>query len=1294
VLKEFGAIDTESRGYGPAGPLAWDGTSKFYGVTESGGRFGSGTVFRVALDGTMETLVDFSGPTGAAHGQHPDGGLVLASDGYFYGLTLRTGSEGNDDAGGNGTVFRVSAQGTFASLVTFTGKSGAFPGRCDQHNYTIQRTSPMLALPDGSLVGVTQFGGKFDLGTVFRISAAGEFKSVIAFGSAAPGPGTLPGAVPFGTMVRSTIDGTIYGLAYDSVSQDQSQPLKANIWQLPASGAPSLFVDLDNDSGSNPIENPIGGLVLTASNDLLVAMDSDNVTGGLYTITPGVGTITKLGGFPTFTNTLGQFSDIGFALNSDGAGGYLGAQFGTLYASTPAGVITELAGPNPDAGSGLGISPQSHVLFDAANTLYVLNAEGGANGKGTIVKQPNFGAVSLLAAMPADLSTHFDEPQFLAADNSGNLLLADRGDNSSSNGRILQIDPSGSITTRADFSVFQSATNIVSPNAGLAADGLGNFYGTANMIDPANMNGPDFRALYRLTAANGIEALTHFDKTSFFEGPLVKTDATHFVGVLDHDQGVNGEVFRLDAATGLVDKIHIFTENNPTGIEEPTGPVLVEPGGAGTSLLLARIAGVGGAIVRLSATLQPSRVAVAPGHGLNSGDQTGPLAQDAQGRIYGITSFGGSGGGGVLFRVELDGTFRELYDFRIDASADAAGFEPVGGLTLGSDGAIYGATARGGPDGGGTIFKVFSDPDTTGNSQPAANLAAHSVTLAGQITDNGFSGEYWFTYGVTGGALNQETAHQVFDGFHGMQNFTQAIAGLQGHHDYDFKFHASVGLDGSEALIGTTLSFTTPNGAPKAQNDNILVGPEGEAVTGDVLRNDSDLPGTFVDSDGDPLDIDSFTQGTYGDVTQVGNKLVYTPRTAEFFDPLLGNGKDSFTYTVTDNYPDATAALKSTAIVNVLFDSTIVGEYAGLLFETTPAAAIIPAGAAAAPPANPLAAGFVKFVLTGKRQFTARFEIGGRIIVVKGTLSADHDTEIRSNIGSSRLSPEGAKVRSNVGLPVIGTFHLTPYGAEGRLILDGRTFILQAGQAALVPKSDFTMRFSPTLTVDPVGGDGSPAGSGFAVVRQSAKARAALVGVLPDGTAFSKGSIVAPILQPDGTPSGDRQLPFFVRLYRDKTGSLDGQLLLSAADEVRAVAGTITNWKKTPQRKDKRFANGFATSMNIVGGKYTQPASGQTPLLDVGDNGLLTSFDRGGVFAPVTTRFTFMGASAKPDADAPNTAHATVKFDSRTGLISGTLRPIKSTLKYRGVVLQTGQTCAGYFLGPSDAGSVQLTLVP
>lgn len=92
---------------------------------------------------------------------------------------------------------------------------------------------------------------------------------------------------------------------------------------------------------------------------------------------------------------------------------------------------------------------------------------------------------------------------------------------------------------------------------------------------------------------------------------------------------------------------------------------------------------------------------------------SGKLALAPNGKIYGVTSHGGIGvtqdtfsGNGVLFEFDpVNSIYTVKYEF------DADGQHPTGGLTLATNGKLYGRTTAGGANNGGVIFEF--DPVTT-----------------------------------------------------------------------------------------------------------------------------------------------------------------------------------------------------------------------------------------------------------------------------------------------------------------------------------------------------------------------------------------------------------------------------------------------------------------------------------------------------------------------------------------------------------------------------------------------------
>ncbi len=87
-------------------------------------------------------------------------------------------------------------------------------------------------------------------------------------------------------------------------------------------------------------------------------------------------------------------------------------------------------------------------------------------------------------------------------------------------------------------------------------------------------------------------------------------------------------------------------------------------------------------------------------HQGNGSFPAGVLVQGRNGNLYGTTALGGTNDGGTVFEMTSTGKFKTIYDF-----SDYIGYEPTG-LLLNTDGNYYGITMLGGPSGEGTIFKI------------------------------------------------------------------------------------------------------------------------------------------------------------------------------------------------------------------------------------------------------------------------------------------------------------------------------------------------------------------------------------------------------------------------------------------------------------------------------------------------------------------------------------------------------------------------------------------------------------
>jgi len=82
------------------------------------------------------------------------------------------------------------------------------------------------------------------------------------------------------------------------------------------------------------------------------------------------------------------------------------------------------------------------------------------------------------------------------------------------------------------------------------------------------------------------------------------------------------------------------------------------------------------------------------------------MVQAPDGTLYGTTNLGGVYNEGTVFKITPDNHFQTIYSFNPKARN---GGEPYGTLALGPDGAIYGATYRGGTGNAGVVFRITAD---------------------------------------------------------------------------------------------------------------------------------------------------------------------------------------------------------------------------------------------------------------------------------------------------------------------------------------------------------------------------------------------------------------------------------------------------------------------------------------------------------------------------------------------------------------------------------------------------------
>jgi len=192
-----------------------------YGTTAIGGISNRGTIFRfkeglISPGGGSLSLTNLYHFT-VSGGPRP---LMQAADGDFYGTTS---SGGDADLG---TVFKMTSNGVFTTLASFTGTNGAFPWTA-------------LVPCGGDFYGTTTKGGGNDGGTVFRMDAAGNITTLASFNFTNTG-------IPTSLMLAS--DGNFYG----TTASDPYTGGHGTIFTMTPNGNLTRLATFNGSNGSGP----------------------------------------------------------------------------------------------------------------------------------------------------------------------------------------------------------------------------------------------------------------------------------------------------------------------------------------------------------------------------------------------------------------------------------------------------------------------------------------------------------------------------------------------------------------------------------------------------------------------------------------------------------------------------------------------------------------------------------------------------------------------------------------------------------------------------------------------------------------------------------------------------------------------------------------------------------------------------------------------------------------------------------------------------------------------------------
>ncbi|HEV3308050.1 MAG TPA: choice-of-anchor tandem repeat GloVer-containing protein [Candidatus Sulfotelmatobacter sp.] len=351
------------------GSLVQGADGNLYGTTSSGGTNGEGTVFEITPSGTLTTLYNFCSLASCADGSNPTFGLVLATNGNFYGTTSVGG------ANNFGTVFEITSAGALTTLHSFTYGDGWLP-------------TQLIQAANGNFYGTTERGGtganctrNNGCGTVFAMTPTGLLDTLYNFCTQT---NCTDGAAPFSGLVQAR-NGKLYGTT--STGGNSAPSFFGTVFSITPTGAFTTLYNFCSLSNCTDGEFPQGGLV-QGSNGLLYGTTKNGSThaaGTVFSISAaGVLTVLHIfcsqatcndGAAPT--STLVQGSNGNFFGTTSG-GGPQG--IGNVFEMSPAGRVVPLHVFDYTDGE----FAYGGLVQATGGTLYGTTFQAGANGYGTI----------------------------------------------------------------------------------------------------------------------------------------------------------------------------------------------------------------------------------------------------------------------------------------------------------------------------------------------------------------------------------------------------------------------------------------------------------------------------------------------------------------------------------------------------------------------------------------------------------------------------------------------------------------------------------------------------------------------------------------------------------------------------------------------------------------------------------------------------------------------------------------------------------------------------------------------
>jgi uncharacterized repeat protein (TIGR03803 family) len=384
-----------------------------------------------------------------------------------------------------------------------------------------------------------------------------------------------------------------------------------------------------------------------------------------------------------------------------------GNLFGTTYAggAANAGVVFKVNTSGQQAvlysftGGTDGKNPWGGVVRDSSGNFYGTTYYGGAGGAGVVYKVDTTGHETVLYSFSGGLDGGYPEGGVII-DSAGNLYGTTEYGGAPYRGVVFKVDTAGNETVLYTFS---GETDGNQPLSGLFRDSSGNLYGTtysggasgAGVVFKVDTLGNE-TVLYSFTGGD--------DGGSPWAGVILDASGNIYGTTAFGGTDNAGVVYKLDT-TGHETVLHSFTFGADGG--EPLSGVVRDSAGDLFGTTFSGGSGGAGVVYKLNTSGHETKLYSFTGGADGKFPSWAGVIRDSSGNFYGTTANGGTANAGVVFKLDTSGNETVVYSF----PGTADGGDPYGGVVRDSAGNFYGTTQSGGASGSGMVYKL----DTSGH---------------------------------------------------------------------------------------------------------------------------------------------------------------------------------------------------------------------------------------------------------------------------------------------------------------------------------------------------------------------------------------------------------------------------------------------------------------------------------------------------------------------------------------------------------------------------------------------------